>query len=72
MKLYRNTNDAYGEPGPFEAKSKRDLALELVDTFEKWAIEELIRHDQDLDEDTIAHMVDNMCKEFISELEEVK
>lgn len=40
MKLY-NTNEKYGDWGPFDAESKEALADEMGDLLRKWAAEKL-------------------------------
>jgi hypothetical protein len=37
---FLNTNERYGDDGPFEAESKEELADGMQDQFEVWAIEE--------------------------------
>lgn len=61
-KKYYNNNERYGDAGPFEAKSKEELADEMMPTFELWA-KEAAAND--------AESVEEMREEFISSLEEV-
>lgn len=69
MAKYKNTNDAYGLSGPFEAESREALADEMAETFREWA--KSIRDREagfvfDMDAELAA-----MRKEFIAGLEEV-
>lgn len=77
MKAYRNTNEAYGMPGPFEAESREALANEMMPTFREWAKQAFWRHDDSADatEDElefIAEYIGECRREFISSLEEVQ
>lgn len=74
MKVFRNTNEYFGEPGPFESDSKEALATEMQSTFDVWADEES-RNDEWWDGerntfDRDAWMA-NCRAEFIAALEEV-
>jgi hypothetical protein len=72
MTKYYNTNERYGEAGPFEAQSRERLADEMTDTFRKWAREFAIGsriEDPTADVDEMAEML-RMRSEFIEGLEE--
>lgn len=40
MKI-KNTNPAFGDPGPFEVNSIDDLVSEMVPLFQRWALEDV-------------------------------
>lgn len=47
MAKYRNTNDAYGESGPFEAESREELADEMMPMIRTWAAEAVAKREAD-------------------------
>jgi hypothetical protein len=67
MKRFYNNNDAYGEPGPFEAESREALADEMMPTFRKWALEAQTRGS----ESKLSSLIAEMRSEFITSLEEI-
>lgn len=68
--LFKNTNDAYGMSGPFEADSREALADEMMPTFERWAKEAYIR--DETDSFRVEDEIEKYRAEFIAGLEEVK
>lgn len=78
MPWYRNTNDGYGDPGPFEAASKEAFADEMDDVFQTAALDAyaaLVQSDPDCyesEEIYVAHKNHQYRKEFIAGLEEVR
>ena len=69
MTNYRNTNDAYGMSGPFNAESKEALADQMAETFKAWANEKVNSEEilpEDVDEEIAAKRA-----EFIDGLEQV-
>jgi hypothetical protein len=73
MPKYRNTNDRYGEPGPFEAESKQALVAGMADCFKRWAHESAEQSEGPIcDYDKfIADQIGFMQEEFLESLEEV-
>ena len=72
MKLFYNSNDAFGEPGPFEAESAEALADEMEETFKDWARSEW-ENDFATTEGKhqfVPRRVQEMRREFIAGLEE--
>ena len=70
---YYNTNEKYGEPGPFEAESKEALADEMMDTFKRWSFEKILKDDLPClvsFEDAEFKYIHEMRTEFIAGLEE--
>jgi len=66
MKFY-NTNDKFGDPGPFEADSKEQLADEMLPTFTDWAIDTINNGDiRDIN-----NIICEIREEFIKGLERV-
>ena len=61
MHLYYNSNDRFGDPGPFEANSRDELADEMMPTFREWAEET----------DHPEHEIAAMRELFIRGLEEI-
>lgn len=74
MKVFRNTNDAFGEPGPWEAPSKESLADEMSGTLYEWANDKAHREDAPLmhgEISSVEHFYREMRAQFIAALEEV-
>ena len=81
MKFY-NTDERYGEAGPFEAKSKEELVIGMLPTFKVWAeeawnkkvwAEEEWEKDGEGDYDQyISGAIELMVTEFDAALEEVR
>ena len=77
MTKFYNTNERYGDSGPFEAESKDALADEMSDKFVEWATDEYtmlawtgnIGDDVEMD-DFIRERTSEMRTEFITGLEE--
>lgn len=76
MKFY-NTNDAYGQEGPFEADSKEELAAIMEDQIRGWAYEKLMQelgfedNDPDYDDELVETLAEEMRAEFIDGLRAV-
>lgn len=68
MPLYYNTNEYFGEPGPFEAESKEALADEMTKSFEIWAIEYLDDQGNEWSDDEVLTVVDKLKREFVADL----
>lgn len=77
MKI-ENTNDSFGDAGPFEAESIDTLVDEMIPTLRRWAEEKFVRSDdasidggitreQWLDQET-----ERLAREFRSGLEVVE
>lgn len=67
MNNYKNTNNAYGMSGPFEAESKDDLADGMMSTFRVWATERV--SSGEIDQEYLEQDIADMRAEFISGLE---
>ncbi len=77
MKLYKNTNDRFGDEGPFGAESAEALAGSpgMIEMFRRWAEEAWASTDRDDDvsrEDYVQALVTEMTTEFAASLEEVE
>ena len=68
MNLYKNTNEKFGESGPFEAESRETLADDMVLLFRSWTSECETDADDFTDAD-LALIMDGMRTEFIAGLE---
>lgn len=69
MASYKNTNDAYGMSGPFEAESEEVLADQMTETFKIWANEKL--NSQEILPEDIEDEIQSMREEFIAGLEQI-
>ena len=78
MPWYRNTNDAYGDSGPFQAASREALADEMDEVFQEAALDAydaLVQEDPDCfesEEIYVAHKHKQYRVEFLAGLEEVR
>ena len=68
MKKFKNTDNSFGEAGPFEAESKEELAEGMMSIFRTWAMEAVAR-DETNDVDAA---IEETRINFIDALEEVE
>lgn len=71
MRFY-NTDERYGEAGPFEAKSKDELVIGMMPTFKVWAEESWDRDGEGDYDQYISGAIESMVVEFDAALEEVR
>ena len=81
MKFY-NTDERYGEAGPFEAENRETLIAGMMPTFSEWAKEAWDKEAWDKEawdidgegnyEEYITRAIDIMASEFYEALEEIK
>ena len=67
-KIFRNTDERFGVPGPWEADSREDLADQMQETFDTWANEAEDRASQNGDEFDRAGWLEQTRQEFLGAL----
>jgi hypothetical protein len=76
MKFY-NTDERYGEAGPFDAENREALIAGMMPTFKVWAEEAWNKEEWDIDgegdyDQYISEAIELMVTEFDAALEEIK
>jgi len=51
MPKFYNTNERYGDGGPYTAPSKESLAAEMLPCFKTWALEATVPGEKVVDKD---------------------
>lgn len=70
MKKFYNTNEKYGEAGPFEAESKSELAAGMISTFMEWANDKAVAENMSKSDEL--ELIAEMAAEFEAGLTEIE